>query len=513
MIGPDYRDAWIGLICDTSSATVLAARGAGPNVRVIAQLGVELDAEDLERQGRLAGLEQFVAEHRLAGCPARVAFAGAGTLVQKLHMPPLSARNRNRAIQTRLNNYAAGRPLVIGIRAEEDSARDEGTHVLVAGVDRALARGVNRACRNAGLCVQWMTALADLFESPPGGATVVQLLLGERTTTIQLFDAGRLVGCRDVLLGRNDFVTAYQRPILTSSGPVTLSPADADALAREVGIPVGREDEVRPGLAAVQLWPMLTPVLQKLRREIEQSLAHSQLEDVQHPAIRVLGVPALPGLAEYLADDLQLQPISAPPAAAEADYLTAWSTPRRKTELMDLRPPEERLSARFTRPALAAGLCALLVILGNSAVPREAGAQLAALRPLAAQLQAGLFQAERDRGLALQTRDALAKQLQQQMKLAQALPRRIPVVALVQHVLDTVPPDVELLDVQVQAETGSAALTLRGVYQGPTAASVVAGHWARTLSEGGDFVSARVRAVSGSGRETPAFVELEALVK
>ena len=40
---------------------------------------------------------------------------------------------------------------------------------------------------------------------------------------------------RDVLLGRQEFVTAYQRPIITRSGPITLSPEEADKLVREVG--------------------------------------------------------------------------------------------------------------------------------------------------------------------------------------------------------------------------------------------------------------------------------------
>jgi hypothetical protein len=80
-------------------------------------------------------------------------------------------------------------------------------------------------------------------------------------------------------------------------------------------------------------------------------------------------------------------------------------------------------------------------------------------------------------------------------------------------VLDSVPPNVELIDLQVQAEVGRPALALRATYQGPVAASIVAGHWACRLSESGWFSGARVTAVSGSGHETPAFMELEALLK
>lgn len=513
MIGPNDHETWIAFVCDTAGATLLAIRGTGPNLQAVAQHCIELDLDFLQQRGRIVGLEQFVTEHQLGGAAVRVAFAGAGCVVQKLHMPPLSPRNRNRAIRTRLSNYAAGRELAVGIRLDGPPPRGAGAQVLAAGVDCALTRGVYRACRRAGLRVQWMTALADVFESPPASGTVVQLLLGERTTTIQLFDAGCLIGCRDVLLGRRDFVAAYQRPILTADGPVTLSPAEADALAREVGIPVGREDEVRPGLPAVQLWPMLTPVLQKLRREVEQSLTHGQLKEPLQASLRLLGLPAMPGLAEYLAEDLQLPVIPLAPADAETHYLAAWCQGGRKTALIDLRPPEERFGDRFTRPALAAGLCALLIILGNSTVPREAGAQLSELRPLAEQLQSGVTRAQQECDQAQRTRTERVVQLHQRVQLTKALPRCVPVVELAQQVLDSVPPNVELIDLQVQAEVGRPALALRAAYQGPVAASIVAGHWACRLSECGWFSGARVTAVSGSGHETPAFMELEALLK
>jgi hypothetical protein len=513
MIGPHNRDTWIACVCDAASATLTAVRGSGRDRHVVAYQCIGLDADDLAQRGRSRALEQFVAEHQLTGSAVRIAFNGAGCIVQRLCMPPLSARNRQRAIQTRLSQYAAGRRLVVGTRLDAPPPRGAGTHVLAAGVEDTLTRGVDRACRRAGLRVEWMTALADMFASPAVSGVIIQLLLGERATTIQLFDAGRLIGCRDLLLGRRDFVTAYQRPILTAGGPVTLSAAEADTLAREVGIPVGREDEVRPGLPAVQLWPMLTPVLQKLRREIEQSLSHSQLQELRRAAIGLLSLPALPGLAEFLADELQLQLIPRAPAAAEAGYLAAWCDNGRKSERLDLRPPEERFGARFTRPALAAGLCALLIILGNSAMPREAGARLSEVRPLAEQLHTGIARAQRACDQALQTRDGLVAELHQRVQLLKALPRRVPVIDLAQHMLGSVPPNVALLDVQVQADLKPTVVTLRAAYQGPVAASIVAGHWARDLSDSGPLPGVRVTAVSGSGRETPAFIELEALLK
>jgi hypothetical protein len=516
MIGPAHHETWIAAVCNSTSATLIVARGIGPRSQVIAQQTLELDASSLERGARINGLDQFVAAHQLAGAAVRIAFAAAGCTVQKLQMPRLTARNRNRAIRTRLTNYAAGRQLVIRTRLEPGSAtgqRSDGTQVLAAGVESSLARGLYRACRQAGLCVQWMTALADLFESPQAAGRVVQLIVGEQMTTIQLFNADRLVGCRDVLLGRREFVAAYQRPIFTARGPVTLSAADAEVLARTVGIPVGREDEIRPGLPATQLWPMLTPVLQKLLREVEQSLTHSRLKEAGPVAIRVLGVPALPGLAEYLAEDLQLQLIRLAPAAVEAEYLAAWSDGPRRTARLDLRPAEERIGERFTRPALAAGLCALLIIVGNSVVPRAASAQLAAARPVAQQLDRAVGRAATEYEQVVCKRDELVAGLQQQLALSRALPRHLDAVELVQQILQSVPPDVTLVDLGLELNVRPARVCLRATYRGPVAASVVVGHWARSLSESPWSAGARVTAVSGSGRERPAQVELEARLK
>jgi Tfp pilus assembly protein PilN len=438
-----------------------------------------------------------------------VAFAGAGTIVQKLHMPPLSPRNRDRAIRTRLTNYAAGRALVIATRLEERPTRDAGAQVLTAGVDCALTRGIHRAGRRAGLHMQSMTALADVFTSPTPTGTAIQLVLGERTTTIQLFDTGRLTSCRDVLLGRRDFVMAYQRPILTATGPLTLTAVEAETLACEVGVPVGREDEVRPGIPAVQLWPLLNPVLQKLRREVEQTLSGAKLSGAPNIGLSVLGAPALPGLAEFLADGLQLRPV--PGASLPATYLAALSDPGRHIQALDLRPPEEQWLQRFSRPALAAGLCALLVILANSAVPREASAQLAGLLPLDQQMQAQLAQAQSDQAALEQTRDELRAKMGSYTKLTGVLPPRVPVVELLKEVLGSLPQHTGLVDVRVQADTVPLTINLHAEYQGEVAASVVAARWARALSDSESFSSAKVLGVSGSGRDAPALLELQAV--
>ncbi len=508
MITIGGRSDWVALVCDAGSVTALAVRGTGDASTLADHTFLDFDLVELQRRGRIETLEQWVAEHGLTGAEAHICFAGSGTVVQKLQLPPLSARNRARAVRTRICNYLATRSPVIDIRLEGPAGRQSSVQLLAAGVEVTLSRGVHSAARRAGLRVVRMTALADAIPAPSPDGQAVQLLIGERTTTIQLFNSGRLLSCRDVLLGRRDFVSAYERPILTADGPVTFTAQQAEELTREVGIPVGREDEIRPGVPAVQLWPTLTPVLQRLRREVEQSLAHSQLQSTQPVGIRVLGAPFVPGLTEFLADELQLRPCSLPDATAEAAYLSAFYGCGR--DRLDLRPPEQRLIARLTRPAMTAGICALLVIFANSATPREAGARVSQLRPLVASVRSQLEQARRQRTEAQAICDELTARCNRHVRLAQALPPRVPVAELLKVLFESVPPGVELIDVQIDGQSRPAKVGLRASYQGEPAASVMAARWARGLSDSEWFANARVLAVSGSGRDSAALVEIEA---
>jgi Tfp pilus assembly PilM family ATPase len=510
MIGPQSKGRWVGIVCDGGSATLVAVQGVGSDARIIAQRQIEVGFQELHRRGQIPALASFVTESHLAGCDVYVAFTGSAAVVQRLTMPPLSRRDRHRAVQTRLTSYADGRELVVDLALDPRAPGRKGVRLLAGGADRSLVRGLHRACQRAGLRARTVTALASAFGPPTDGGTAMQLILGERTSTIQLFDAGRLITCRDVLLGRADFLQAYQRPILAKDGPVTLSPEQADALARRVGVPVGREDEVHPGVSATQLWPTLNPVLQKLLYEVEQSLTHSELKAPRDARLSVLGLPTLPGLDEFLVSELQLQGSLVAPAHAEAHYLAALSGHSAGGTPLDLRPPEQRFAERLTRPALAAGICALLIVLANSFSPQPAQAHLGQLRPLTGQLQAQLIRAQQERIKAKAARDELATQLRRDRRLLEVAPAQTPLVGALKLVFSSRPPTMQVLGVQINAGETPATLDLRAAYQGAIAASVVADQWARALLDSALFSEAKVTAVSGSGHGDPAVVEIQA---
>ena len=500
-------DRWLGLVCDGSGATVLAARGRDTGATLLASGYLEFP-DGFATEARLAALDEFVATNGLGGLPAFVAFAGAGTVVQPLHLPPLSPRNRQQAIRTRLQTYAGDDDLVIAVRPTA-AATPQGQRVLAGAAPTVLVRALQRACTRAGLRVRTMNAWATAAGAPDETGVQLQLLLGERTSTIQLFHDAQLISARDVLLGRHDFVQAYQRPILADAGPITLRPAEAEELLGAIGVPLGREDEVRPGIRATQLWPTLDPVLQKLRRELEQSLTHTDVRGA--PArLSLRAAPPLAGLAEFLTSDMQLAGTGATGATATAAYLAALRNPH---TALDLRPPEIRWTERLTRPALVAGLAALLVIIANYAGPRAALAEVARLRPAAEKLAGQIRDSEEQRAAAEQACAGLTTELQRRADLVRALPPSPPVLAALKMAFASLPGHVRLVDVQFQGAGRTASLELRASYAGDVAASVVAAQWTRALAQSGAFAGAKVRNVTGSGRTEPSLVEIEAVLK
>lgn len=503
---------WVGLLCDAAGATVLAAQETPAGPRCLDAQRVAWELDKLEQTERLPDLDRLVQNQRLFRCAAYLAFVGAGTLVQKLRLPPLSARNRGRAVRTRLTQYAGGRPLVVALQPAAVDRTDKTADWLAAGVESRLARGAHRLCRASGLRVAGASALAVVPPAPDAAAPVVQLILTERTTAVQMFEHGRLTACRDVLLGRRDFAAAYQRPILTERGPLALSPEQAETFLRELGIPIGRDEQTSAGFGTTQLWPLLNPVLQKLRHEIEETLTHGGAPPDAGWTLNVLTLPAIPGLGEYLAAELQLQGPLLAAAQAEKHYLQALrqtAGPGRP----DLRPPEEKFIARLWRPALAACGCAAFVLLANSAAPREANAQLTQLRPTVAALQTQLEQARQQRSEAQKTYDALTAEVRRRARLQNKLPPQPSLIALLKAACGSVPPTAELEELRVQAEQPPAALLLRARYRGEVPASLVADRWARELAGGAFFTDAKVSAVGGSGCEEPARIEIQAFLR
>lgn len=500
-------DRWVGLIGDASGATVVAVRSTTAGPAAIAWRSLEWDAGG-PAEATAAELAAFVREHELRRCSARLLFTGAGTVVQKLRLPRMKPRDRLAAVRTRLVSYAGGRPLLVGARSEPRPAEDGALPTLVAGVDRTLCRALIRSCRAAGLRAPDVGVVAAaLGASTPTGPSV-QLVITERTTTMQVFEDGQLLACRDVLIGRRDFLAAYQRPILTAAGPVTLRPDQAVALVARIGVPTEAVGELAPGISSTQIWPLLNPILQRVRQEVVQTLTQCGRPPGPQTAVRVLGWPRLLGLAEYLVAEIQLRLAGDAPRSADETFLNALRPPGTTAGELDLRPPEERFVAAAWRPAIAAGLAAALVLAANLDAPRQAAAAAQTLLPVTQRLDAELAAAQQQRAALEQRIAGAARDLGRARALARAIPPQWPVLPLLKATFGETPSLVALARTELRAAPAGLELSLRGHYRGSAPASVVAEAWARAVAASAAGLHADVLSVGGSGRDEPAAIDL-----
>jgi hypothetical protein len=150
---------------------------------------------------------------------------------------------------------------------------------------------------------------------------------------------------------------------------------------------------------------------------------------------------------------------------------------------LDLRPPEERVVQRLTKPALAAGACALIITFANSVAPRQANAKICELEVRTDQLQAQLATAA---GVYVETENefcALTGRVSRAAALIRALPRANPVIGPLRLACATTPQNVEITELQLGGAANPPTLEIRASYRGREAASVVAAEWARVLAQ------------------------------
>lgn len=508
------QDNWVGLIVEGRSVIALVVRGRDARAEVTARRVIEFDADDAA-EGRRE-LRQFIAGHSLSGCDAHLLFEGAGTVVQAFDLPPMNSRNRGRAVKMRLASHVGDSELTTNWLSWRRGSHKDGWRILAAGVERRICEGVYRACLRAGLHVRSAMPLAAAFSCPEGLDRVVQLVMGARNTTIQVFDSGRLHACRDTPIGRRDLLDAYQRPILSADGPITLSAAEADRMLRTVGVPIesdGDDAEVAPGVCCSQLWPILSPTLQKFRDEVRQTIEHSGIDYDGKWQVCTVSLPAVAGLAAYLAAELEMVEVEPETAGHPTRYLAGVRGRLVRGRELDLRPTDVRRAARLVRPALAAGVAGALALIAQLNAPRSANATISQLSPVSATLERQAERIERElRQLESQHAD-LISELQRRRNLLAVAPEHVPVATTLKALLSMTTDEMRIVEIKFRCALSPA--TLECVLEFPPGASagVAAARWARRLSQSAFFFDAAVTSVSGGGRQGSASASITMKVR
>ena len=500
---------WLGVIADRSGMTLYAVDGEPPQVCLLGMQPIQLDDTALDERPVPDALRDFISTHGLQHASAYIALAGTGAVVHTLRMPAMSTQKRSRAIRTRLAAYAGAGELCLDHRTEDTGGT--ATRVLAAGAEAKFIRNLANVLGRAGLRVQRIAPLVSACPAPEGVARAVQLVLGERSTAIQIFEDGHLALCRDVLFGRNDFVAAYQRPILAEDGPLNLTRTQAEVLAREVGVPLGQDRTSIAHVQADQLWPLIAPVLQKFQGEVERTLQQQWKNNVDGVALNVLSVPTVPGLSEYLGSELQMR--EAPAGADRLPLLSAVHGYGRAGAALDLTPPEDRFVRRMLRPALAAAICAFLIMLANMGAPQQAIAQRAELEPASKLLERRLAEAK-TRLLGTRTyRDQLMFRIERDAQLAAAAPESCPLIAISRALFATVPDDMRLVSMEVDGAELPVQVELQAEYRGQRTPGRVVAEWTRALEHEPFCERAEVTLVSGDGQRENATVSIRVVLR
>lgn len=508
------QNSWVGLIVEGRSVIALAVRGRHARAEVTARREIDFNADDMAEGCR--EMRQFVAAHSLSGADAYILFQAAGTVVQAFNLPPMNSRNRSRAVKMRLTSHVGDSELTTNWLSWRRGARKDGWRILAAGVERRICEEVYLACLRAGLRVRSAMPLAAAFSCPDGLDRVVQLVMGVRNTTIQVFDQGRLHACRDTPIGRRDLLEAYTRPILSADGPITLSTAEADRMLRTVGVPIesdGDDAEVAPGVRSSQLWPILSPTLQKFRDEVRQTIEHSGIDYEGKWQVCTVSLPAVAGLAAYLAAELEMVEVEPETAGDPTRYLAGVRGQLVRGRELDLRPTDVRRAARLFRPAMVASVACALVLIAQLNQPRSANATISQLSPVSATLEQQAQRIERELRQLESQHAILISELDRRRSLLAAAPEPIPVATMLKALLSMTTDEMRIVEIKFHSVPSPATLECVLEFKTGAPAAVAAARWARRLSESAFFFDAAVTSLSGGGRKGSALASIAMKVR
>jgi cell division ATPase FtsA len=158
----------------------------------------------------------------------------------------------------------------------------------------------------AGLAL--VQAAKTLKALGPEPAALVDI--GQRRTTIGLVENGEMVYARDVTLGADHLTEALLGQVSVGAQTVQLSPAEAQALLEEVGIPEAQPGAMvgQRGIPAATYLAMLQPCLEQLASELRRTMTYGAQTSSTAPARIVISGDGsrLPHVDAWLAKYLGL---------------------------------------------------------------------------------------------------------------------------------------------------------------------------------------------------------------
>ena len=270
-------------------------------------------------------LRALVASEGLRGRPAAAWLEGSEVLVRRIAIPAMKRADLLSALALECRKYVGGPTEEMMIRYEiigetkpaADRHQARGLDLLVAAAPRHLVEECRSVLSQGGLSPAILTvapvalrACLGRSAAPSTNDVVAYLDMGTRSSRLMVLRGAEIRFTRDFSIGTAALGESLRSIVVPGQGTITLGVAEADALLREHGVPLG-EDEARPAgripLAAVSI--MLRPVLERLVREVWNSFDYVNEQFLGDAVSRLVtrgDAARIRNLSEYLSGVLKI---------------------------------------------------------------------------------------------------------------------------------------------------------------------------------------------------------------
>ena len=210
----------------------------------------------------------------------------SATSTQSFVLPAMPAAEMRQAIELKLHEtlHFEVEQASFDFRTIREYSDDGRPRVLtlVAAAHEGTVRRAIEVLQQAGLEPVAVSAAAESLANLayharlcPEGQSTVHVDIGEDSTILNLFDGRLLRFSREVDTASRTFTAALMRPILTATGSIQLSHAQAEELRLAAGCPLDDDDEALPHqVRSSEILPLIDPVVQRLVSEIERSVGY-----------------------------------------------------------------------------------------------------------------------------------------------------------------------------------------------------------------------------------------------
>ncbi len=238
-------------------------------------------------------LKEFIAEIRSKSPLGRFALSGKGIFIFSLSVPNLTKKDLHGAVRIELKkrlpsqldiNNTIFDYYVTGQLREENNS---GLQVTCVAADRQVVEEHVWFLKDLNISPSAINTIPGClgnllpycFDNLAEGKTTALMDIGANVSLLNFYKGRNLVFSREIPIGGEQLTLAMAKSLNLSTGPVVISPEDAEELKRSIGIPLQDEADAEfvsdfGPLKGSQIFALLRPVLEKLVTEANRTISY-----------------------------------------------------------------------------------------------------------------------------------------------------------------------------------------------------------------------------------------------